>query len=154
MRKIATMCLLLFSVLMSDAQSFEAYQSNSNKLYWKNRNPFPGYWQQDVHYSIRAKLDDKTNIVEGSEILTYQNNSPDTLYEVYFHLYQNAFQPNSHMSELMKEGKIVTTYGNYEAQGLGTEILQVEQNDVRLVPVFDNTIMRLNLAKPILFRQW
>jgi hypothetical protein len=149
MRKLATICFLLFSILISNAQSLEAFQSNSNALYWKNRNPYAGYWQQDVHYSIRAKLDDKANIIEGSEILTYQNNSPDTLYEVYFHLYQNAFQPNSYMSELMKAGKIETSYGRYEGQGLGTEILQVEQNDVKLVPIIDNTIMRLNLAKPI-----
>ena len=98
MRKLVTICSLLFSTLLSFSQSFEAYQSSNNVLYWKNRNPHPGYWQQDVHYSIRAKLDDKVNTIEGSEILTYQNNSPDTLYEVYFHLYQNAFQPNSYMT--------------------------------------------------------
>jgi aminopeptidase N len=150
MFRTALFLSLIFLTLWSDAQSFDKWQSSYNELYWKNRKPFEGYWQQDVHYSIRARLDDKTDIITASEILTYQNNSPDTLYEVYFHLYQNAFQPGSYMSELMESGKIETTYGKYEAQKLGTEILEVQQGESKITPIFDNTIMRLNLVEPIL----
>ncbi|MBU6324590.1 MAG: hypothetical protein KJS92_03805, partial [Bacteroidetes bacterium] len=32
------------------------YRSAANPHYWKNRIPVPGYWQQDVHYRIRAVL--------------------------------------------------------------------------------------------------
>ncbi len=34
---------------------------------------------------------------EGKQELTYKNNSPDTLYKVFYHLYFNAFQPGSEM---------------------------------------------------------
>ena len=49
--------------------------------------PYPGYWQQEVAYNIKASLDDKTDIIDGSETLTYKNNSPDRLDFVFFHLY-------------------------------------------------------------------
>ncbi len=138
-----------FLPFLLNAQSLERYQAQSNPQYWKHRMPEPGYWQQDVHYSIRARLDDQTDIVSGSEILTYQNNSPDTLYEVFFHLYQNAFQPGSYMSELMHRGNIEVSYGQYEAQKLGTEIMEVRQDDQIVKAEFDNTIMKLVLLKPI-----
>ena len=71
------------------------YRSADNIYYWKNRPPFAGYWQQDVHYQIAARLEVETRIIYGSEKLVYYNNSPDTLKFVYFHLYQNAFKPGS-----------------------------------------------------------
>lgn len=56
-----------------------------------------GYWQQQVSYKIDVDLDHQTNRYTGKIKLGYQNNSPDTLGQVFFHLYNNAFQPNSMM---------------------------------------------------------
>jgi hypothetical protein len=56
-------------------------------------------WQQHIDYKINAALDVQTNIVKGTENIVYTNNSPDTLRKVYFHLYWNAFQPNSSMDK-------------------------------------------------------
>ena len=89
--------LLLFILLaeLSSAQIYDplhspnSYRNINNPEYWKNRKPHDAYWQQDVHYTIQANLDEKTNIISGTEFLTYWNNSPDTLNFVYFHLYQN-----------------------------------------------------------------
>ena len=72
-----------------------SYRSQSNPNYWKNKLPFEGYWQQDVHYTIAANVDEQTDIISGKETLVYWNNSPNDLEYVYFHLYQNAFQPGS-----------------------------------------------------------
>ncbi|MEY4279394.1 MAG: hypothetical protein RL377_1398, partial [Bacteroidota bacterium] len=55
-------------------------------------------------------LDVNTNILKGSEEIVYDNNSPDTLKKVYFHLYWNAFQPNSSMDIRSRElGKTMLT---------------------------------------------
>ncbi len=68
-------------------------------------------WQQHIDYKINAALDVQTNIVKGTENIVYSNNSPDTLKKVYFHLYWNAFQPNSSMDIRSRElGK--TTFTN------------------------------------------
>ncbi|MFO7891168.1 MAG: hypothetical protein R6V04_12630 [bacterium] len=72
-----------------------AYRSKENPYYWKNNPPYTDYWQQDVHYKIKATLDTKSRNINAHQILIYYNNSPDTLNHVYFHLYQNAFQKNS-----------------------------------------------------------
>ena len=102
--------LLLFLAFISVSEiiaqnEYIDYRSSTNPLYWKNRIPHAGYWQQDVAYKIKATVDEKTNIIEGSEELTYWNNSPDTLTFVYFHLYQNAFVNGSYLQELHKANK-------------------------------------------------
>ena len=53
-------------------------------------------------------MDVTTNRFTGKQQLEYTNNSPDTLYKVFYHLYFNAFQPNSMMDVRSRElGKIV-----------------------------------------------
>ena len=56
-----------------------------------------GYWQQEVHYKMQVKLNDADHQFDGHTDLTYTNNSSDTLREIFFHLYFNAFQPGSDM---------------------------------------------------------
>ena len=60
-------------------------------------------WQQRIDYKINATLDVATNIIKGTEDIVYTNNSTDTLRKVYFHLYWNAFQPNSSMDVRSRE---------------------------------------------------
>ncbi len=55
------------------------------------------YWQQKVAYKMEIDMDVKTYQYTGKQRLTYTNNSPDVLDKVYYHLYFNAFQPNSEM---------------------------------------------------------
>jgi hypothetical protein len=55
------------------------------------------YWQQKVEYDINIDFDDSVHQYDGTMQLTYFNNSPDTLFKAYFHLYFNAFQPGSMM---------------------------------------------------------
>ncbi|RED95627.1 M1 family metallopeptidase [Marinoscillum furvescens] len=62
-----------------------------------NNSIAQGYWQQKVDYKIAIDFDVKKHQYTGSERLVYTNNSPDTLYSVYYHMYFNAFQPNSMM---------------------------------------------------------
>ena len=57
-----------------------------------------GYWQQRVHYRIAARLDEGTMRLRSRGELVYVNNSPDTLREMYFHQYLNAFRPGSKWS--------------------------------------------------------
>src|SRR5204863_7899843 len=97
--------------------------------YWKNHSPFEGYWQQDVHYTIKAELDDAIDIIDGNEQLTYTNNSHDTLTYVYFHLYQNAFQPGSYLDQLEKNNGVKPNYSKYEQQGLGTVVDKIRIGD-------------------------
>ena len=127
------------------------YQSPDNPVYWKNNDRLPtDYWQQDVHYKIHAKLDDEANTIHAVDTLHYFNNSPDTLEKVYFHLYQNAFQPGSfyHLYNLANNRK--PTYGVYEQQKLGTVVQNLKMDGRKTQTKLNNTILKVNLPEPIL----
>lgn len=79
--KILLLSLSLFSFIISFAQN--------------------GYWQQSVMYNIQATLNDTEAKLSGNEQITYTNNSPDAIKEIYFHLYWNAFSKGSHAFEKM-----------------------------------------------------
>src|SRR4051812_1695624 len=57
-----------------------------------------GYWQQRVTYTMVAQLDEGLLGIKAQGRLTYVNNSPDTLRDMYFHQYLNAFRPGSKWS--------------------------------------------------------
>lgn len=137
------------------------FPSPNNPHYWKNKKPYEGYWQQDVHYTINAILNEEDELINGQEILVYTNNSPNTLTEAYFHLYQNAVQPGSLTDELYKQNKAKVTFGKYEAQKLGTVIHSIqinpEDNPIRDEPresqniafEIQNTLLKIKLPTPL-----
>ena len=57
--------------------------------------PGPMYWQQRADYKIKIKLNEDTRSVEGSETITYTNNSPLTLKYIWLQLDQNIFAKES-----------------------------------------------------------
>ncbi|MFN4123533.1 MAG: M1 family aminopeptidase [Flavobacteriales bacterium] len=152
--------LILFSLIISVqcvwAQSYNpllppnTYRNADNPNYWKNKMPFPGYWQQDVHYTMKANVDERTDIVTATMQLEYWNNSPDTLYFVFFHLYQNAFQPKSYCHMLHEANKYPIVYGRYESQGLGTKVEKMQINGQDCKTELDNTILKVWLHQPLL----
>ena len=148
------LCLILHSFLVwsqyNPLSPPNTFRSADNPIYWKNRTPNTDYWQQDVHYRIAANVDEKTDIISAKMELSYWNNSPDTLYEVYFHLYQNAFQPNSYADKNDKAKGQNHHFGKYEKQGKGTEIVAVSVNFKPVKQELDNTILKLILSEPLL----
>lgn len=49
------------------------------------------YWQQQVNYRINVSLDDVRHVLSGTIDMDYHNNSPDTLREIWMHLWGNAY---------------------------------------------------------------
>lgn len=120
-----------------------------------------GYWQQQVDYKMDVVMNVKNYQYNGKQELVYTNNSPDTLKRVFYHLYNNAFQPGSEMDarlqsikdpdprmvNKMKESRIKTlkpdeigylNISNFKQDGLVANAKTVE------------TILEVTLAKPIL----
>src|SRR5687767_3482772 len=68
----------------------------------------PDRWQQKVKYVMNIDMDVQTNKYTGKQNIQYWNNSPDTLHRLFFHLYWNAFQPNSMMDvRSRRQGTII-----------------------------------------------
>ena len=57
------------------------------------------YWQQRADYVIGASLDEPKGVLSGHQQVRYRNNSPDTLRQLSFHLYLNAFRPGSRWAD-------------------------------------------------------
>lgn len=110
-------------------------------------------WQQGVEYRIEARLNEDTESLEGFSRVRYRNNSPDTLTEFYFHLYLNAFRPNSAWARKDLE------YGIRTFQDLGpTEhgferVRNLRVGDRTVTPFYphapDSTIVGFRLPEPL-----
>ena len=55
------------------------------------------YWQQHVEYEMDIVVDVSDFTYDGNQSIIYTNNSNDTIKKVYYHLFFNAFKPNSQM---------------------------------------------------------
>ncbi|HAB31113.1 MAG TPA: peptidase M1 [Cryomorphaceae bacterium] len=117
---------------------------------------FGQYWQQAVDYHIQVALDDQKHQLAGDLSLRYTNNSPDVLDEVYFHLYWNAFQPGSMLSNMANiptkfpDRAIGSNVENYAPDEYGEQIVQsLTLNGQPVAFVVDQTILHCTLPQGI-----
>ncbi len=103
-----TVMLLLLSIASTNAaikQSKGDFEDKFRQLdevlptpnVYRNAAGEPGhqYWQQQVDYQIKARLDEHKRRIEATETITYKNNSPDTLKYLWLQLDQNIFRNDS-----------------------------------------------------------
>ncbi len=142
--------LAAFVTLSLSAQNeYVEYRSATNPLYWKNRKPRADYWQQDVHYNIKAEINDSSDILSGAEELIYWNNSPYTISHVYFHLYNNAQTKDSYLADLYRNNNYHLKFGKYRSQNLGTVVETIQVNGQDVKTELDNTILKVYLPKAV-----
>jgi hypothetical protein len=130
----------------------------------------PDRWQQRVRYTMDVNVDVQTNRFTGRQKLDYTNNSPDTLTRVFFHLYWNAFQPNSMMDNRSRElGKISLDKSrsgreqldwdprvrdriqNLKPDEIGYQkVTSLKMNGIAQSIKEEETILSVKLSKPIL----
>ncbi|QGW28424.1 M1 family metallopeptidase [Phnomibacter ginsenosidimutans] len=133
----------------------------------------PDRWQQQISYNMDVRLNVQTNILQGKQQIQYTNNSPDTLHEIYFHLYWNAFQPNSSMDVRSRElgtkvvgrnrdgsdrldwdGRVKDRISQLKPNEIGyCRIQSITLNGVTLKGKEYETIIKFDLPKPILPKQ-
>ncbi|MFZ9719228.1 MAG: M1 family metallopeptidase, partial [Chitinophagaceae bacterium] len=135
---------------------------------WAQTQPQPasGPWQQKVKYTMDIRMDVQTNRFTGKQRLEYTNQSPDTLTRLFYHLYWNAFQPNSMMDVRSRElgKKIVNNRPDWDARvkdrieqlkpdEIGYQkVLSLKMNGVAQQYKMHETILEVVLSKPILPR--
>lgn len=71
------------------------YTQNGNDIRSASGQPGPKYWQNRADYKLTVKLNDQTNEISGTEVLSYTNNSPDNMSFIWMQLDQNLFQEDS-----------------------------------------------------------
>lgn len=114
-----------------------------------------GYWQQAVDYKMEIDFDHQTHRFAGIQTIQYTNNSPDTLYRVFYHLYFNAFQPGSEMDVRSRtisdpDSRIADRISNLNDTEIGFhKINKLLQNGKEVTHKISGTIMEVILADPI-----
>ena len=126
------------------------------------------YWQQHVDYKMDVKMDVKSYQYKGKQELVYTNNSPDTLRKVYYHLFNNAFQPGSEMDARIQsikdpDGRMVHKIKVGDTEVKESRIKTLKPNEIGYLHVSNfkqdgqtaftkevGTILEVTLAKPIL----
>lgn len=128
-----------------------------------------GYWQQQADYKMEVTMDVKSYQYSGKQELLYTNNSNDTLKRVYYHLYNNAFQPGSEMDARLQsipdpDGRMVTKVKNAEGKEINkSRIAQLKPNEIGFLKISNfkqdgvsattkevGTILEVDLAQPLL----
>lgn len=136
---------------------------------YRNAAGAPGasYWQQRADYKIKVELDEDKKQINGSETITYFNNSPDKLNYLWVQLDQNRFKDGSaaRLSETAStagtrrdragSGDSISYNALRRIQALadvehGHQVLAVK--DARggvLHYVINDTMMRIDLPRPL-----
>lgn len=113
-------------------------------------------WQQRVDYKMEIDMNVKTNQFKGTQQLVYTNNSPDTLYKVFYHLYFNAFQPGSMMDVRSRtiedpDRRVKDRILYLKENEIGYhKIKSFTQDNEALSYQVDGTVVTVRLVKPIL----
>jgi len=113
-----------------------------------------------ANYKITCRLDPKEKTVTGKEVLTWRNDSSDSIRELRFHLYMNAFKNTE--STFMKESGGVSRGQRMKPGEWGyINVTSMTTADgVDLLPTleyiapddgneFDQTVARVTLPKPL-----
>ena len=126
------------------------------------------YWQQKVDYKMNVTMDVKTYQYKGSQELLYTNNSNDTLTRVFYHLYNNAFQPGSEMDARLQtikdpDARMVVKTKEGDKTIYTSRISTLKPNEIGFLHVSNfkqdgvtasvkevETILEVTLAKPLL----
>ena len=119
--------------------------------------PGPDYWQQQVDYKIKCSLDVEAQRLDGSEVVTYHNNSPSTHRYLWLQLDENEHaadaqkhrQDPSSISETMSRDQLRRLEAWRELEKYGVNILKVTDTEGKALNYMINgTVMRLDLRWP------
>ncbi len=117
--------------------------------------PGADYWQQQVDYKMKIRLDDDIQKIHGEETITYHNNSPDVLYYLWIQLDQNIYAKDNNtakieqmkISDQMQTNDLIDLYPWFDG---GFKLDKVADAAGKDLPyVVNQTMMRIDLPKPI-----
>jgi hypothetical protein len=112
------------------------------------------YWQQQANYNISVQLNDNDNSLDAFEKIEYINNSPDTLYFIWFHLWPNAYKNDrtEFSEQLLRNGRMDFYFSNDTARGYINRLnFQIENENIKTEthPKYID-VVKLILSKPLL----
>lgn len=165
---LLSLLITICSVSTADAQERSNHGKKFEQLDYILRSPNeyrgadgapgPKYWHQRADYKIKCSLDTKDQRLDGSEIITYYNNSPSELQYLWLQLDENEHNTHSvkqhmnpsSMSEVMDEARLRRLEATKYLDKYGVQIRKVSgEKGQPLKYVINNTMMRIDLPQPL-----
>lgn len=113
-------------------------------------------WQQRSDYTMEIVMNTENHTFTGKQKIVYYNNSPDTLQKIFYHLFYNAFQPNSVMDIRSRtiedpDRRVKDRIFKLKPNEIGYQkINALKLNGSAVEYKIEGTILEVNLNKPIL----
>ncbi len=113
-------------------------------------------WQQEANYKMEIDVDVEKYQFTGEQTIEYINHSPDTLNKVFYHLYFNAFQPNSMMDVRSRnisdpDRRVESRISKLTESEIGYQKIESLEHDGKATTFHvEGTILEVQLAKPIM----
>ncbi len=120
--------------------------------------PGSKYWQMRADYDIKCELDEANNKLNGSETITYFNNSPDVLTYLWMQLDENQHSTvnnaNYQTQNTLPQQATDKTLDRFEEKrsdnGYGVNILKLTDVAGKALPyVINKTMMKIDLSTPL-----
>ena len=160
MRNVILICLILSAQLLA-AQETNKFEQLGTLLPTPNETraasgaPGHAYWQQKADYVMNIHLDDNTQVIKGSEVITYHNQSPDPLTYLWLQLDQNNKAPDADSYTTQTgtlDARVTTSQLNRfeRTPGRGFNITKVSTASGKDLPyTINKTMMRVDLPAPL-----
>ncbi len=120
--------------------------------------PGTKYWQQRVDYDIKCELDEANNKLNGSEMITYFNNSPDVLTYIWMQLDENQHSTvnnsnyqNANSMPTMTTDKVLDRFDERKSDnGYGVNVVKLTDAVGKpLTHTINKTMMKIELPQPL-----
>ena len=114
------------------------------------------YWQQHVEYEMDINVDVSDFTYDGDQSIIYTNNSKDTISKVYYHLFFNAFKPNSQMDTRSRtirdpDRRVGSRIVALEKEDYGDiSVISLQQDGKDISHKVNETVLLARLNKPLL----
>ncbi len=171
MRKVIPLLLLLISFCIAAVAQNNPNSNHGNKFEQMGGTfptpneyrtasgaPGPKYWQQRCDYDIKCELDETNLKLNGSETVTYFNNSPDVLTYLWLQLDENQhssvnnanYQGSNPMNNQTSPNQLERADESKSDNGYGFNILKLtDAANKALKYTINKTMMRVELPAPL-----
>ena len=123
-----------------------------------NGAPGPAYWQNEADYEMHAELDTTAKVLRNDEVITYTNNSPDSLPSLWIHMEQNTYRPDARSRAVNRQQRAKNAVPDTEdnpngrtTDGFVLDSVEIEhgKETQKVDYLVDDTRMQVRLPQPL-----
>lgn len=121
------------------------HTQRGNTVNTPDGKPGPDYWQNRADYQLKAEIDTTKKVLTAIEDLTYTNNSPYQLNDLWLQLDQNTYKSDA------RSNFATANLAGGHTLGFQFSSVKIEQNGVvqNADYVISDTRMQIRLSKPL-----